>query len=170
MTTNPDHLLDQAERLLSSSRPGPPRQADLRRSVSSAYYALFHFVLRALADEFVGASRRRSARYALLYRSVEHRALRELCLEATKQRPSSRYAPYVPEHGFGAHLLAFSATAVELQGRRLAADYSPLASFSAKDAKLAVGAARDAIQRFGTADEEQRRMYLTLLLCPPRQG
>jgi hypothetical protein len=170
VTTNPDHLLEQAERLLASPRPGPPRQADLRRSISTAYYALFNFILRAVADEFVGAGRRSSARYALLYRSIDHRALREVCVESARQRASNRYAPYVPEGGFDPNILTVAAAVVELQSRRHAADYNPLTGFSAKDAELAVEAARRAVRRFGEADGEHRRMFLTLLLCPPRQG
>lgn len=168
-TTNPDHLLDQAERLLAFPRPGPPRQADLRRAISNAYYGLFHFVSKAVADEFVGASRRRSARYALLYRSVDHRTLRDVSVEVQKERASNRYGPYVPRGGFDTNLVAFAEAAFWLQVQRHAADYSPLPTYTASDAKQAVRTARKAIRQFGEADEEHRRMFLTLLLCPPRQ-
>jgi len=39
-------LLDQAEQLAQLD-PRRPKQANLRRSVSSAYYALFHSIRRA---------------------------------------------------------------------------------------------------------------------------
>jgi hypothetical protein len=42
LVIDPDHLLKQAQRLARPPRPGAPRQADLRRAVSSAYYAIFH--------------------------------------------------------------------------------------------------------------------------------
>ncbi len=167
---NPDHLLDQAERLLTPTRPGFRRQADLKRAISTAYYALFHFVLRAVADEFVGARQRRSSRYALVYRSIDRRALRDVSVEAGKKRASQRYAPYVPEGGFGPKLGLFSDALSELREKRHAADYDPSARFTASDAKEAIDTARDAIRQFGDADEEQRKMYLSLLLCPPRQG
>ena len=166
---NPDHLLDQAERLLAPARPGFRRQADLKRAISTAYYALFHSVLRAVADEFVGAKQRRSARYALVYRSVDHRTLRELAAEARKQQASNRYAPYVPEGGFEPGLVAFSKAVKDLRDKRHAADYDPLARFTAADAGKAIDTARDAIRQFGEASEEQRKVYLSLLLCPPRQ-
>jgi hypothetical protein len=51
---NPDHLFDQAERLVATTAGGAPRQADLRRAVSSVYYGLFHAILTAAADLFVG--------------------------------------------------------------------------------------------------------------------
>ena len=52
-TLNPDHLLDQAERLTTAPGSGPPRQADLRRAISTAYYAVFHAIATDAADQFV---------------------------------------------------------------------------------------------------------------------
>jgi hypothetical protein len=46
---NPDHLLEQADKLISPPAAGPPRQVDLRRAISSAYYGLFHSCLTAAA-------------------------------------------------------------------------------------------------------------------------
>ncbi len=43
---NPHHLLDQAEQLASAGA-GRPRQTDLRRATSAAYYALFHLLTQA---------------------------------------------------------------------------------------------------------------------------
>ncbi len=37
-------LILQANQLLSQGR-GRPNQADLRRAVSNAYYALFHYII-----------------------------------------------------------------------------------------------------------------------------
>ena len=165
---NPDHLLDQAERLLTPTRPGFSRQADLKRVISTAYYSLFHFVMRAVADEFVGARQRRSVRYALVHRSIDHRTLRDLAVEARKRQASQRYAAYVPKGGFEAKLVEFSESVSALRDKRHAADYDPLARFTAADAGKAIDTARDAIRQFGEADEEQRKMYLSLLLCPPR--
>ena len=45
---NPEHLLDQAERLAATGT-GAPRQTNLRRAISAAYYAVFH---RTLVDAF----------------------------------------------------------------------------------------------------------------------
>ncbi|HQZ68834.1 MAG TPA: hypothetical protein PLY87_27290 [Planctomycetaceae bacterium] len=45
-------LLQQAESLARLDQRGAPRQANLRRAVSSTYYALFHF----LVDESCKAS------------------------------------------------------------------------------------------------------------------
>ncbi len=48
------------------------------------------------------------------------------------------------------------------------ADYDPQSRFKTLDAKLAIGTARNAVLRFGQADPDRRREFLTLLLCLPR--
>src|SRR6516225_6669624 len=77
---NPDHLFEQAEELISP-RAGRPRQVDVRRAISAAYYAIFHAIITAATDQFVGVTNRDESRYGLVYRSVDHRWLRELCTE-----------------------------------------------------------------------------------------
>ena len=49
----PEDLIAQAGRLANAS-PKRPRDVDLRRAVSSAYYALFHEMARTGADLLVG--------------------------------------------------------------------------------------------------------------------
>lgn len=165
---NPEHLFDQADRLLASPFPGPIRQTDLRRAISAAYYGLFHTCLIAAADEFVGAAHRATNRYGLVYRGIDHRTLREVCDEAKKPTPSARYMPHLPPGGFDSAIRAFSDTASELQRKRHLADYNPVPRLKRADAELALSTARDAVRAFARADEEHRKLFLTLLVCPPR--
>ena len=43
-------------RLLAQLHESEPRQSDLRRSISSAYYALFHGLAEITADRLIGAT------------------------------------------------------------------------------------------------------------------
>jgi hypothetical protein len=165
---NPDHLFEQAEKLIGLPAAGRPREADLRRAVSSAYYGVFHAILAAAADEAVGAARRSTVSYALAYRSVDHRALRALCMEVQKATLSAKYRPYEPAGGFSRFIRAVAASVVELQDARYAADYDPLIFLKRSDASLAVRTARRAVRRFGVATAQSRRAFLALLLFPPR--
>ncbi|MGH7031514.1 MAG: hypothetical protein ACREE9_01270 [Stellaceae bacterium] len=90
---NPEHLFEQAEKLIAPSQTGAPRQVDLRRAVSSAYYGLFHATLTAAADQFIGVTKQSTPQYSLVYRSVDHRSLRALCLEVLKPTLPAKYAP-----------------------------------------------------------------------------
>jgi hypothetical protein len=62
---DPEHLFEQALKLTD---PAADRQADFRRAISAAYYGLFHAVLSAAADLFIGAGNRSTGRYELVYR------------------------------------------------------------------------------------------------------
>ncbi len=165
---NADHLFEQAEQSAAPRPSGRPRQVALRRAISAAYYGLFHFCLTEAADEFVGVTQRATNRYALVYRSIDHKALKDLCVEAKKQTPPARYAHYFPTGGFDANVRAFSTAAIELQEKRHLADYSPQPRFRTSDAKLAISTARSAVRRFQAAGAEHRKAFLTLLICPPR--
>ncbi len=165
-----DHLLDQADGLIVGLTSGRPRQADLTRAISAAYYGVFHVCLTAAADEFVGIGRRANARYELVYRSVDHRVFRDVCEEAIKSRPRVSFLPFIPTGGLGAEIQAFSIAALELQRQRYVSDYAALGRFEAAEARQTVSAARSAIRSFAAAPEEARKMFLTLLVCPPRAG
>lgn len=165
---NPEHLLDQAERLIAAPPAGPPRQVDLRRAVSSAYYAVFHFVLTALADEVAGRTQRGTPRYELVYRSVDHRQFYSLCDELRKSSPKQKLLPYLTARGPGVNMQAFAAAAVDLQQQRHRADYNPTPRFRTSEVQLIISTARGALTRFQRLTAPRRKAFLTLLLCPPR--
>lgn len=164
---NTEHLFEQAEKL-TVSQAGRPRQADIRRAISAAYYGVFHAVITKAVDQFVGAANRDSSQYGLVYRSVSHSKLRELCNEVQKSRLSSRYRPYVPPEGFGLHIVAVAEAIVELQEKRHSADYDITILVTRSDPVLAVAAARAALKRFDQASPTERLAFLSLLLFSPR--
>lgn len=165
---NPEHLIEQAE-LVHSARPGrKPRQVDLRRSISTAYYAVFHQVLIAAADEFVGKGLRNDSRYSLVYRCIDHAAIRRICDEASRQKPSPKFRRFVSSEGFEQGIRDFSNVFLRLQELRHQADYDPGIYFSGVDALFATYLAKSAIGAFNSARAESRRLFLTLILFPPR--
>ena len=166
---NPVHLLEQAELLLKSRHSGGlVRQADRRRAISSAYYAVFHFILTAAADQFVGNKERRSAQYSLVYRSIDHNDLKNICDIASNRKLSDKYKQYVPEEGFGPNIVEFATLALELRSKRHSADYDPSHWVKVADANSAILAARSAMLRFGKATSARRKSFLTLLVFKPR--
>ncbi len=128
---------------------------------------MFHFVLTALADEFVGKLFRSTSRYALVYRSVDHAGLKRLCGEA-KNPSSIKFRALLPSEGFGLPLQRFASATYELQEKRHKADYDPRWRLKRLDSALTIDAARTAMHEFGLAPDDVRKTFLTLLLCPPR--
>ena len=161
---NPDHLIEQAVLLVAPRPKGSPRQVDLRRAISATYYAVFHMVLASLADEFVGGTLKKILRYALVYRSVSHKWLTDLCDELSKQTPKAKFQPYLPLGGFERDFKAFASSASELKERRHEADYDPLKRFKSADANLVIETGRSAIARYGKVSVKQRKAFLTMLL------
>jgi hypothetical protein len=168
--TNPnvEHLLDQSVTLLGRPSGGRHRQANLRRAVSTAYYAVFHTILASFADRLVGRARRTTSPYVLAYRSVDHRAVGGLCGVAVRPAPPPKYVGFLPSVGFAPAIKAFAGIVLELQQERYRADYDPSWSIKSSEARSLVSAARDAITQWVVAPAEQRDAFLLLLAFPPR--
>jgi hypothetical protein len=94
---DPDRLFDQADALINNHQD----ETDLRRAVSAAYYGVFHFTLSALADWIVGSANRSTERYVLVYRSVDHKVLRALCDQFRGATLNAAIQPFEPTGGFG---------------------------------------------------------------------
>ena len=135
-------LLDQAAHLAALER-GKPKQASLRRAISSAYYSLFHLIVDDASRYLVSGSRLRPA----VARSFEHQAVRAAAeaLGAVSRKPTG-------EHWFRPHVndplspdLTFICDAfINLQERRHKADYDTGATFTRVQASGAVSMARNA--------------------------
>jgi uncharacterized protein (UPF0332 family) len=167
-TLNPDHLIDQAERLTATTSSGPPRQADLRRAISTAYYAVFHAVAKEAADQLVARTQRDTPRYQQVYKSIEHKRLRNVCEDLAKSTPPTKYARYLPASGLGSELVAVATAVSELQESRNLADYDSLFRAKTSDVALAIEKARNAVARLSSADREQKRIFISLIVFPLR--
>ena len=70
----PADLVATSRRLVGASGRQKPRQSDLKRAASTAYYALFHALCWTCADSFVGGTGadRSNPAWRQAYRAVEH--------------------------------------------------------------------------------------------------
>ena len=116
----------------------------------------------------LGAKERTTGLYPMVYRKVAHRDFKHVCTEIKKHAPTQKYQPYVPASGWDVHIRAFAIASIELQVKRHNADYDPLARFTIVDSLSIVDMAADAIIQFSKAPVHQRKIFLTLLFCPPR--
>lgn len=138
-------LIGTARRLATSGGTGKPRQSDLRRAISTAYYALYHALAKDGADLFVGvAASRPDAAWAQAYRALEHGFAKNACSQ-------------VRGLGFAPPLIACAETFVRLQQDRHSADYDPVARFTRTEAMVAVDEAERAIRDLRSAGRADRR-------------
>jgi hypothetical protein len=167
---DPEHLFQQARRLIGPAPSPDPWQANLRRAISAAYYSVFHTVLTAAADMVVGQTAGTGGLYELVYRSVAHTWLRDLCQDMRKRPMPQRYKRYEPQGGFGQDMTAFAEIVMQLQEARNEADYSPSLHISRLETIILLSHTRAAFNHFNTAPASDRRAFLTLLLFQPRKN
>ena len=141
---------------------------DTRRAISAAYYGVFHATTTAVADLFVGKALRGLPRYNLVYRSINHKALSDLCKIVMAPTLKAKYYQYDPPGSFGSDMKFYAGAVVELQEKRHAADYDPRERMFTRDAQYALSMARRAVRQLDSAAPVVREMFLTLLLFPPR--
>ena len=165
---NPLHLLEQATMLLTAAPGRKPRQANLRRAISTAYYAIFHHLLTAVSDEFVDKSLRGESRYSLVYRSIDHAAIRRVCEVAGRRELPAKYRSLLPTGQFEDLLRQYAGNFLVLQSRRHEADYDPAQTLSSVDVHFSIYLAQSAIQQFDSASSDGRKLFLSLLLFSPR--
>jgi len=113
---DPERLFEQADELID----GYKNETDLRRAISTAYYGVFHFILRHVADTIAGTGNRSTNLYGMVYRSVEHKPLRDLCATL-----GSKVKSYAPMGGFGP-VIAFAGLVQQLYEQRILAQLSQL--------------------------------------------
>ena len=103
-------LIEQA-RHLAKRESKRPRQASLRRAVSTAYYALFHLLTTSAA-----ANWRISRQRPVLARAFDHSAMREVCRKTNGLRFPDPQSPKVQNLKRVANIFT------DLQHRRHATD------------------------------------------------
>lgn len=137
----PEHLLEQARHLARRERTRP-RQASLRRAISTAYYALFHFLIREAVRQIgpnldEGNDNR-------VYRWFDHGTMYRVARAFSEEVVRIPNSKEVLISGNSRSIRFIALTFAQLQELRHAADYDPGASFQREDVM-------EKIDRIGTA-------------------
>jgi hypothetical protein len=117
-------LLAQA-RVLANMDSTRPRQASLRRSVSTAYYSLFHLLVAACIQRFSPILP--AALGPRIGRALAHSEMKEVCLAVTRSNLGNIFTVLAPS-GFSLNLRNLADAFVDLQEARHLADYDLTAS------------------------------------------
>ncbi len=162
----PSHLLDQA-RHLATYEKSRPRQASLRRAISTAYYALFHLLIHEATLNWKRISQR-----TVFARLFEHGKMK---VAAEKQRGAcDRYlndsARRSTKHEAACmgHLRAVAHAFVEAQQDRHRADYDNAKMWSQTEALARIDAVRDAFKSWRAIRNEDIAQDFLLSLLGPR--
>ena len=150
------HDLTQTARRLAEPGAAQPTQADLRRAVSTAYYAQFHCLAGTAADLLAGGSPD-SPEWRQVYRALEHWKARSACRQQAVLRT------------FPKEIHAFAETFVDLQDARQQADYAHEGEYSEPDVLATINTVEDVIVEFEKADVRHRRSFAVHVLFKRRQ-
>jgi len=147
----PEQLIAQAEALLTVS---PPNEASIRRAVSTAYYSLFHLLVRDTV-----ANWREPLDHPRLARVFEHKQMKAASISLLADL-SKR-----PMGESGLTLRWVAQAFVDLQQARHKADYDLSHPFDWREAEMLVSQARTAINDWSYVNAEpiaQRYLYSLL--------
>ena len=130
-----------------------PRQADLRRSISTAYYALFHGLAELAAGRLVGSTSttQKSPAWSRVYRDLNHLTAKKACSRPELEGCSQELAQF---------LMAFP----RLQELRHQADYDPGVRFKQGEALSAADDAECGLAGLQAAPREEQVDFITLAL------
>jgi hypothetical protein len=144
-------LLDIAADLARREQAGRPRQASLRRAVSTAYYALFHALAHLCANQLVGWKKPWEA-FIPIYRTMDHGRAKDVF-----KRISGQHGP---------HVAIIGRTFILLQERRHSADYDPSPfAFGRSETLDLIEQARQAMARISMLSDDERLLVATQLIA-----
>lgn len=145
-------------RKLAKASPMRPRQADLRRAISTAYYALFHALAKDAADLLVGVGADRPDKaWSHTYRALQHGDAKSAC-EAVRNM------------NFPATIMSCADAFITLQLERHNADYDPDYQARREGADAAIRQAEDAIRNLHKSSKRDHRAFAIQLLLKKRRS
>ena len=155
----PSDFIATARDLAGGTNSRRPRQTNLRRAVSTAYYALFHSLATCCADMLVGGSgsNRSGPAWRQTYRALQHNTARRRCSHATIKL-------------FPNELQDFASRFADMQAKRERADYDPEGTFDKSVVLQDVDLAEMAISQFAKVPLKDRRAFAVYVLLSIRNN
>lgn len=163
----PDHLLEQAKHLANREKKRP-RQASLRRAVSTAYYALFHLLVHEATLNWKRVDQR-----ALLARFFEHGKMKTAsekqrgeCKSYLESKPPPAPGPAVD---CKTHLQKVTDTFLQAQQQRHMADYDNSKQWTRTEVLTQIQLVEEAFTSWRVIREEPvAQAFLISLLGNPK--
>ncbi|MFO0842980.1 MAG: hypothetical protein U0797_11390 [Gemmataceae bacterium] len=154
-------------RELATRDPEKPRQVNLRRAVSSAYYALFHALTDQACRQMLGAGHAEAPYRHAAARGFGHGAMRQACAAFAGGTLKAGVAKGLPAtFAVPDELKVLARTFVEVQDQRHAADYDRTERFRRSDVLTLVDQAEAALAAFaGLPTSGEKKFFLVCLLA-----
>jgi hypothetical protein len=158
-----DDLIAQARRLARLD-PKKPKQVNLRRAVSSTYYALFHFLVDASCRSVMGTTSAQRPYRHVLGRAFVHTTMASACKSFSGGTLPQHVTSALPAFVVPPAMQRISQVFRELQGRRHVADYDLAATFTRHDVLSSVRIADEAMRDFRALPMSDERTFFLACL------
>ncbi|WP_457796873.1 hypothetical protein [Methylocystis sp. S23] len=151
-------LIATARDLAEANGARKPRQSNLLRAESTAYYALFHTLARCCADLLIGGSNslRSEPAWTQVYRALDHGYAKQAC-------ENNKISTFQIE------IQDFANTFVTMQTKRHKADYDPDYKIYKSEVVLDIAITEQAIVKFKTAKMKDKRAFAAYVLLKQRR-
>lgn len=146
-------LIKVAESLISAGRP---KQAHLKRSISTLYYALFHCLAENCANFLVGKRTGTNA-WLQTYRALHHGFAKNACDSQNKKQ--REILEKFPEE-----IQDFALQFYNMQLSRHEADYNPASRFTKSEVLTAISITSAAINGYERTSKQDRKAFSALFL------
>lgn len=154
----PLDLIKTAKRLATAGDANRPRQADLKRAVSTTYYAMFHALCANCANTLIGTqgSARSIPAWVQAYRAINHREAKEKCKNQSVMKE------------FPKDIEDFGNRFITAQTKRHNADYDPTSSYTRSDVLNDILQTETVIRRFQKVPIKDRRAFAAWIALQKR--
>ncbi len=162
-------LIEQADTLARLGGQGAPRQANLRRAVSSAYYAVFHYLVDAACRAILGTQHAQQAYRYALSRAFVHATMKAACSSFAGTQLPEAVAKPLPKDATGRYSIApeiqqIAALFKELQQKRYLADYDLSERFKRSEVLTLIEQVAQQIENFGGLPASNDRQFFLVSL------
>lgn len=163
-----DDLFAQAE-TLAKIDPKKPKQVNLRKGVSSAYYAVFHFLVHETCCVHFGSQHAQAPYRHVVGRAFVHGVMKQACVSFAGGNLKDAVIKGLPRNGAGKYVIPeairrLALTFVELQEKRHRADYDRSERFKRLDVLELIAEAKDRVAEFTALPmTDEKKFFLACL-------
>ncbi|MGP4749879.1 hypothetical protein [Agrobacterium pusense] len=151
-------LLTTARELVDKKNP---RQANLKRAVSSVYYAMFHCLCESCANNFIGKSNGKAA-WRQTYRALQHTFAKKACDSVNDKKQKAILEKFPDE------IQDFANQFYNMQLKRHEADYDPYIRFKKSAVIADIRMIEATIKAFEAVSSADRKAFSALVLFQRR--
>ena len=163
-------LLEQAITLATIDWKGRPRQVNLRRSISAAYYSLFHFLVDSSCRAMMGGKHEQRGYRDILARAFVHGTMFQACSSFSGGQLPIAVAKPLPKGASHQYLIVKPIQEIarlfrELQQKRHLADYDRSERFQRSEVLTQIDEVKRLMSSFENLPlSDDRHFFLVSLL------